>query len=350
MDKPDWKETRVSEDAPLEQVLEAMNKSGWRIALVCDEHDYLQGVITDGDIRRALLKHMPLDTPAKHVMNRHPVVAPVGMARDALLRLMLDKSIERLPLVNPQGQVVGIELLRDILRPPKRENAVVLMAGGFGTRLRPLTDERPKPLLTVGDKPILEHILASFTKYGFHRFYISVHYKAEMIKAYFEDGARWGVDIQYLEEDAPLGTAGCLTLLPDTALQAPVIVMNGDILTQVDFSALLDFHHQEQVKATLCVRDYSFQVPFGVVDVEGHRLQRIEEKPVYHHFVSAGIYVLEPEVVKSIKQTPVDVPAVLSALRAQDEPVGVFPLHEYWLDIGRMDDFQRAQRDYTALF
>jgi len=350
MDKPDWKETCVSGDTPLEQVLTAMNKSGWRIALVCDEYHYLHGVITDGDIRRALLRHMALDAPAGKIMNPNPVVAPVGMEREALLRLMLDKSIERLPLVNPKGQVVGIELLRDVLRPPKKENAVVLMAGGFGTRLRPLTDERPKPLLTVGDKPILEHILASFTKYGFHRFYISVHYKAEMIKDYFGDGSQWGVNIQYLEEEVPLGTAGCLTLLPDTALQAPVIVMNGDILTQVDFGALLDFHQQEQVKATLCVRDYSFQVPFGVVDVSGHRLKGIEEKPIYHHFVSAGIYVLEPEVLRSIKQTPVDVPNILSQLRALDEPVGVFPLHEYWLDIGRIDDFQRAQQDYAALF
>ncbi len=350
MARPDWTVTIVSPDAPLEQTLAAMDSGGWRIALVCDEDRHLQGVITDGDVRRALLRHAGLDTPAKAVMNPRPVTTSMDTDRSQRLRLMLERSIERLPIVDEQGRVCGIELLRDMIAPPARNNAVVLMAGGFGTRLRPLTQERPKPLLHVGDKPILEHILESFVEHGFHRFYISVHYKADMIRAHFGDGSRWGVEIHYLHEDEPLGTAGCLAHLPDEALQAPVLVMNGDILTRVNFEALLNFHEEEQVAATLCVREYSFQIPFGVVRAEGHRLKSIEEKPVVQQFVSAGIYVLNPEVIRSIKQVPVDVPDVLTRLQQEQQPVGVFPLHEYWLDIGRMDDFRRAQEEYVALF
>jgi len=350
MSKPDWQSTVVSADTPLQQVLEAMNTGGWRIALVCDANRHLLGVITDGDVRRALLRHAGLDTPAKRVMNPDPVVAPAGMGREALLQRMLDRSIERLPLIDEQGRVVGIELLRDVLRPPKKDNAVVLMAGGFGTRLRPLTNERPKPLLHVGDRPILEHILTTFIEHGFHHFYISVHYKAEMIKEYFGDGSRLGVQIHYLEEEEPLGTAGCLTRLPDAALRAPVLIMNGDILTKVDFAALLNFHLSEAVAATLCVRSYELQIPFGVVELEAHRLKHIEEKPVLNYFVSAGIYVFNPSVIRNLDRVPVDIPEVLSALKAEGADVGVFPLHEYWLDIGRMDDFHQAQTDVRQLF
>ncbi|WP_294947009.1 nucleotidyltransferase family protein, partial [Sulfurivirga sp.] len=320
MSRPDWTTTLVQPDTPLEQVLAAMDSGGWRIALVCDEERHLKGVITDGDVRRALLRHVGLEVPAKAVMNPAPITTSMDTERSQRLRLMLDRSIERLPIVDDEGRVCGIELLRDTLAPPARNNAVVLMAGGFGTRLRPLTQERPKPLLHVGDKPILEHILESFVEHGFRRFYISVHYKAEMIREYFGDGRRWGVEIDYLHEDEPLGTAGCLTLLPDEALQAPVMVMNGDILTRVNFDALLNFHEQEQVAATLCVREYSFQIPFGVVRAEGHRLKSIEEKPVVQQFVSAGIYVLNPEVIRGIDRVPVDVPDVLERLQGQAQP------------------------------
>lgn len=327
-----------------------MDRGGWRIALVCDENRHLKGVITDGDVRRALLRHVGLRAPASEIMNATPVTAELYSDRSQRLRLMLERSIERLPIVDEQGRVCGIELLREMLTPPSKDNAVVLMAGGFGTRLRPLTQERPKPLLHVGDKPILEHILESFAEHGFRRFYISVHYKAEMIRSHFGDGSRWGVEIDYLHEDEPLGTAGCLTLLPEEALQAPVIVMNGDILTRVNFEALLNFHEQEQVAATLCVREYSFQIPFGVVQADGHRLKSIEEKPVVQQFVSAGIYVLNPDVIRGIGRVPVDVPDILVRLQQKAHPVGVFPLHEYWLDIGRMDDFQKAQADYGLHF
>jgi len=199
---------------------------------------------------------------------------------------MRELAVHHLPVVDAQGKLLGLHTWDEAAKL-RKDNAVVLMAGGFGTRLRPLTDETPKPLLPVGNKPILEHILESFVEAGFYRFFISVHYKAEMIKRYFGDGAKWGVEINYLEESEPLGTAGCLNLLPQKP-DKPLILMNGDLLTKVDFERLLAFHEAEKAHATLCVREYTQQVPYGVIDAAGSRLQKIVEKPVQRFFVNAG--------------------------------------------------------------
>lgn len=346
MAKKVWQKACLNPEDTLQHAIEVIDQAALKIGLVVDGQHHLLGVLTDGDIRRALLKHKRLDIPVSEVMNADPIVAfqdePVAQLRTR----MLQKNILHLPLVDASGMLVGLETLSDLMQPEVKENPVLLMAGGFGTRLRPLTHQMPKPLLRVGDKPILEHILESFLQEGFRKFYISVHYKAEMIKQYFGDGRNCGCEITYLEEEKPLGTAGCLRLLPEVPAQ-DMIVMNGDLLTQVNFSKLLEFHQQAQAHATLCVRDYSYQVPFGVVETDGHHLLKIEEKPTQHFFVSTGIYVLSPQFIEQVPEGYQDIPDLFQQATQAQKPVCVFPLHEYWLDIGRMDDFQRAQQEYV---
>ena len=203
-------------------------------------------------------------------------------------------------------------------------------------------------MLIIGNKPILETILLNFIELGFHRFYISVNYKAEMVKEYFGDGSRWSVSIRYLEETEAMGTAGCLSLLPEETTQ-PLVVMNGDVLTKVNLHLLLDFHEGNKSSATMCVREYDFQVPFGVVTLDDHRLVGIEEKPVQRFFVSAGIYVLEPAVLKLLPQgTAYDMPALFEALVQNNMETVVFPIREYWLDVGRHADLERASNDHPT--
>jgi len=346
----DWKKVLVSPDATLRETIQVIDSAALKIALVVDDAKHLLGTVTDGDIRRGILKGCSLEDRAQHVMNAHPTVAHQNEGREKVLALMRHKQINQIPIVDHAGSVVGLEVLETILEPPRRENWVVLMAGGLGVRLKPLTDEIPKPLLKVGGKPILETILENFLEYGFNRFYISVNYKGELIEQYFGDGSRWGVKISYLREKEKLGTAGALSLLPEKPVM-PTLVMNGDVLTKVNFQQLLDFHIEHKSRATMCVREYDFQVPYGVVKIDEHRIYSIEEKPVQRFFVNAGIYVLEPESLQMIsKDTYFDMPTLFEQLVANKEETAVFPIREYWLDIGRMDDFQRAENEFGKVF
>ncbi|RMD59362.1 CBS domain-containing protein [Candidatus Parcubacteria bacterium] len=349
MSSKDWKKACMDEQAPLKRAIRIIDDAALQIGLVTDSAGRLKGVVTDGDIRRALLKpDTTWDMPISAVMNPNPAVVKPTVSPTQARARMQKLSLRHLPIVDSNGTLVGLHTWDETVTP-RKDNWVVLMAGGFGTRLRPLTDETPKPLLPVGNKPILEHILESFIDAGFYRFFISVHYKAEMIKRHFGDGSKWGVEIEYLEEPKPLGTAGCLNLLPEKPNE-PLILMNGDLLTKVDFERLLEFHESEQAFATLCVREYTQQVPYGVIDADGSRLQQIVEKPVQRYFVNAGIYAMSPEFVRTLPPGRSDVPDHLQNAACLGRKVSVFPIHEYWLDIGRMDDFQRAQDEYLRQF
>ncbi|SIN78601.1 CBS domain-containing protein [Sulfurivirga caldicuralii] len=349
MSSKDWKKACMDEQTPLKRAIRIIDSAALQIGLVTDAAGRLKGVVTDGDIRRALLKpDTTWDMPIRAVMNPNPAVVKPAISPAQARARMQKRSLRHLPIVDDSGTLVGLHTWDETVTQ-RKDNWVVLMAGGFGTRLRPLTDETPKPLLPVGNKPILEHILESFIEAGFYKFFISVHYKAEMIKRHFGDGSEWGVQIQYLEESEPLGTAGCLNLLPEKP-DKPLILMNGDLLTKVDFERLLEFHESEQAFATLCVREYTQQVPYGVIDADGSRLQQIVEKPVQRYFVNAGIYVMSPEFVRALPKGRSDVPDHLQSAAELQRNVTIFPIHEYWLDIGRMDDFQRAQDEYLRQF
>lgn len=346
----DCKKILIWPATPILEAIRVIDESSMQIALVVDEDDRLCGTLTDGDIRRGILKGISLDSPVQQIMNQNPIYAVLNDGLENILALMKMKELRHIPIVDENVRVVGMEILEDLIRLSEKDNWVVLMAGGLGSRLRPLTEDCPKPLIQVGNKPILETILENFIEYGFRRFYISVNFKAEMVKGYFKDGSRWGAEISYINEDRAMGTAGSLGLLPEKPVH-PILVMNGDLLTKVNFQQLLDFHQEHRSKATMCVREYDFQVPYGVTRLEKHRLVDIEEKPVQRFFVSAGIYVLEPEILNLIPLGEyLDMPELFKKVIARDLETAAFPIREYWLDIGRMDDLERAKGEYAEVF
>lgn len=341
-----WRKALVNSEATLEQAIKVLDQAALRIALVVDANDTLLGTLTDGDVRRALLQHLSLETPVDQVMNTQPKTAEQAWTESRILSVMEQHEVLQLPLIDSEGRVVGLTNLHDILNKHRYDNPVFLMAGGFGTRLRPLTNNCPKPMLKVGDKPILEQILLNFVEAGFHRFYISTHYMPEVIRDYFGDGENWGVSIQYVHEDEPLGTGGALGLLPHHEIDKPLFMMNGDLLTSLNLHSFLEFHETQGGVATMCVREYEHQVPYGVITSEGTRIKSMIEKPTHQFFVNAGIYLLDPELVKSVVPgTQVDMPTLLERQIDEGNAVNMFPIHEYWLDIGRMDDFNKAQTE-----
>lgn len=333
------------------RAVEAINNGGIRLALVLDENEILRGVVTDGDIRRAFLAYKEFSAPVSSIMNSNPVVVPLGTTATEMLSIMREHSIMHIPVVDAQQKLVSVETferLSDV--SSKKSTPVFLMAGGFGTRLRPLTNSIPKVMLKVGSRPILETILLGFIEHGFNQFYISVYYLADQIREHFGDGSRWGVTIRYVEEDQPLGTGGALSLLPEH-IDEPIIMMNGDLLTNINFSHLLSFHKSKNAVATMCTREYSMEVPYGVIESSDLKITSIVEKPKQQFFVNAGIYVLSPEVIKSIpKLTRKDMPDLFNDLIAKDKNVLMFPINEYWLDIGRLGDFEQAQNDVLNIF
>lgn len=344
----DWKKILVSPHDTLGYAVEVIDKEALRIALVVNDSNKLLGTITDGDIRRALIRHSRMETSLQEVMRRDPTTASIGDNRKDILALMKSKDLLQVPLLDSYGCVVGLEILHDLINGTEYDNPVFLMAGGFGKRLRPLTDTIPKPLLKIGSKPILQNILEQFVDAGFHDFYISTHYKSEMVRDHFGNGDDWNVNIKYVYENEPLGTAGALGLLPGDMPDLPIIMMNGDLLTKVNIEHLLDFHNEQGGMATICVREYDFQIPYGVIQSEGYHVKSIVEKPVHNFFVNAGIYVLEPSLAKSVDGVGyLDMPCLLEEKIECGEQINMFPIHEYWLDVGRMDDFERASKEFT---
>lgn len=346
----DWRKTIITPSTPIFEAIRIIDAGALQIAMVVDDSHRLIGVVTDGDIRRGLLKGIPLDQPVHLIMKRDFKAVDEGTSLESVLSLMKRTSLRQLPVLNSMGHVVDLKILDDMIQLPERESRVLIMAGGLGMRLQPLTNDCPKPLLKIGGKPILETILESFVDFGFRIFYVSVNYKADMIRSFLGDGSRWQVRIQYLNENEKLGTAGALGLISEN-LQDPLIVINGDVLTKVNWQHLLDFHSFNKVKATMCVRDYHFKFPYGVVRTDQHRLTSIEEKPVQRFFVNAGVYVFEPEVLKFVPHNAfLDMPDLFSALISNGLETAVFPIREYWMDIGRIEDYERAHGEFHENF
>lgn len=345
-----WKNTLILPAMPILKVIEKIDVNSLQIALIVDEQGRLLGTVTDGDIRRGILKGIGLNESVSLIMNKKPITVRSNVSRKNILTTMKVAQIRHIPVVDEDGRVVNLEVLDEVLESASLENWVMLMAGGLGSRLSPLTDECPKPLLKVGSRPILETILENFMEYNFRKFYISLNYRGDMIQNYFGDGSRWGVEIRYIYEDKRLGTAGALSLLPEKP-SSSILVMNGDLLTKVNFKQLLEFHLDHKAAGTMCVREYDFQVPFGVVQTDSYRLRRIDEKPVQRFFVNAGIYILEPKTLDLIPQNQFfDMPELFDRLIKEDQETVVFPIREYWMDIGQMADFERANGEFSEVF
>ena len=347
----DWEKTILKKCATMQEAIQVLNNESLRIVLVVDDNQKLVGTITDGDIRRGLLRHLTINSALSEFMFTQPTVASVTDDHNQILLKMQELGLLHFPIVDECGKVVGLEYIHHILEKKRSDNPVILMAGGYGKRLRPLTEHTPKVMLNVGSKPILETILEQFIDAGFHNFYISIYFKAEILQAHFGDGSDWGVSINYIHEEKPLGTAGALGLLPKEGFDLPIIVMNGDLLTKVDFQELLSFHLENGGDATMCVREYDFQVPYGVIQAEEHRITSIVEKPVHKFYINAGIYVLNPDALNTIDgKSYLDMPHLLSEKINGNRQVNMFPLHEYWLDVGQVDEFEKAQLDSRELF
>jgi len=345
----DWKSIATPSTASMRDVLSIIDESAMQIALVVDDGCHLLGTITDGDIRRALLRGETLDTPVLRFMNSNPITGLIDEDPHIWQRTMERYSLQHLPLLDANGCIQ--ELTRKTQpQEPQRSNTVVLMAGGMGTRLYPLTQQRPKPLLKVGEKPIIQTIIENFISQGFSDFKICINYLGEKIKDFCGDGSRWNVNIDYIEEDKRLGTAGALSLFPQRP-DKPFFVMNGDVLTKVDFVRLLVFHEKQKNLATMCVREYRYQIPYGVVKLDQHRIVDLKEKPVEYYNVNAGVYLLEPAVLDYIPANQYfDMTRLFEVMMERNLQVGSFPLREYWVDVGRMEDFEQAHTDYTEQF
>jgi len=341
----------IHSDDTIRQSIASIDQGVSGIALVLDDEQHLMGTVTDGDVRRAMLSGMTLETPVSVLLSRKvgtiypvPITAPVGAQPEDLIRLMKERVVRQIPLLDNNGRVVDLAVLDDHLRYLDLPLQAVIMAGGFGSRLRPLTEDLPKPMLPVGGKPLMERVIDQLRQSGIRHVNVMTHYKSEKIVDHFGDGRAFGVELNYVDEKQPLGTGGGLGLMPHP--NEPVLVINGDILTQVDFRAMLYFHQENHADITIGVRRYEMQVPYGVVECEGVRVSRLQEKPQVGFLVNAGIYLLEPSVYQFMPQnTKFNMTDLIQWLLDAGQTVVSFPIHEYWLDIGQHADYTQAQGD-----
>lgn len=346
-----WHSILLHQSSTIRDAMRSLDKGSLRICLLVNENNQLLGTVTDGDIRRALLRDANMDDAVSLVMNTNPITTEQDSSREQRLQLMNQHDLTAIPIVDAANKVVGLETLHQAMAPQKHDNPVFIMAGGFGTRLHPLTDHCPKPMLRVGDKPMLEHLINQFVKQGFHHFYISTHFMPELIHKHFGDGSNWGVSITYIHEQNPLGTGGALGLLPKNLPKLPLIMMNGDVLTQVDFTKLLEHHLSQKFDATMCVREDEHRIPFGVIETEQQLITNMVEKPTYRYKINTGIYVLNPEIIAKVEANHrIDLPTLLEQNRLAGKRIGTYTSYDYWLDIGQMKDYQKAQQDIERLF
>lgn len=347
------RELALHSAASVQRAMEILDRTARGVVLAVDDEFHLLHTITDGDIRRGLLAGLTLHSPISEVIARKsvseyavPTTVRLGVPREEILRLMEERCLRHIPVVDADGHVVDL-VTADQLVPNEVIAQAVVMAGGFGSRLMPLTDEMPKPMLHVGDKPILEHIVGQLQQAGIRRVSFTTHYRPEAIEAHFGGGENFGLEIAYVNEDQPLGTAGALSML--APCEEPMLVMNGDILTRVDFRAMLAFHREHGADLTVGVRQYDLSVPYGVVRCEGASVRAIEEKPVVNFLVNAGIYLIEPAAHRRIPSAQrFDMTDLIAKLTAEGRSVAAFPIVEYWLDIGRHDDYAQAQQDFKS--
>ncbi len=345
-----WRKALVGPETNLRETLRVIDSTGTGIALMVDADGRLMGTISDGDVRRALIAGAHLDAAASSAVNHAPRVARQGQSRSAMMDIIRDLGLHQLPIVDEADRVVGLVTLDELVRAPERTHDVVIMAGGVGQRLSELTRETPKPMLRVGSRPILETIMLNYAAQGFRRFWLSVNYKAEQIEDYFGDGSRMGLDIRYLREKTKLGTGGALSLLPERPT-GPIVVSNGDVLSKEDYGAVLDGHLASDAQATVLVRDYEIQVPFGVVSTGPDGVIGLEEKPVQRYLINAGVYVISPECLDLVpRDTFFDLPTLLQRILEQGMTVRTHRAEAYWVDIGRMHDFERANAEFKAVF
>ncbi len=342
VDEELWRNAILPSSATIQMAIRNLDQVAIKIVLVASDTGKLEGTISDGDIRRGLLRGLDINSSITSIINRNALVVPPQMGRETVMQIMVANKIQQIPVVDEHRQVVGLHLWDQITTPPLRSNPMVIMAGGMGTRLRPHTEDCPKPLLPVAGKPMLEHIIERAKLEGFSHFVLAIHYLGHMIEDYFGKGERLQVRIDYLRERSPLGTAGALGLLSPRP-EVPFVVTNGDVITDVRYGELLDFHIRYQAAATMAVRIHEWQHPFGVVQTEGVDIVGFEEKPIARSHINAGVYALDPEALAVLSEDDLcDMPTLFERLQARAMRTVAYPMHEPWLDVGRPEDLRRA--------
>lgn len=344
----------VGPDCSIRQAMACLDANAKGIVIVVDQRRRLLGTVTDGDIRRAILAGTNLDSTVTDLLRGQqarggPIVSHTGASDAELLRIMNEHSVRHLPIVTEGRVVLDVAMLSEMVKQYELPLTAVVMAGGYGTRLRPLTDNLPKPMLPVGERPLLERTIEQLRHAGIRRLHLTTHYKAEVIEEYFGDGGNHGVEIRYVKEKEPLGTAGALSLIKDC--DEPFLVINGDILTGIDFRALLEFHQDQKADMSVVVREYEHQVPYGVIQTspDGLAITGVTEKPVMKYFINAGIYLINPDLCQLIPSSePCDMPTLIGRAAAAGHRIVSFPVREYWLDVGKMEDYQRAAADLAG--
>jgi dTDP-glucose pyrophosphorylase len=337
---------KILATSTIEKALRVIDSGAVKIALVVDSDKKLLGTLNDGDIRRGLLKRKAINETIEDIYSKDPITANNSKSKEELLRLCLINGIAQIPIIDESRKVIDLYIMDDGLSNKQYKNHVVLMVGGLGSRMRPLTENTPKPMLEIGGKPILERIVKQFVDSGFFNITMCLGYKSKVIRDYFKDGVDFGANIEYVIEDKRMGTAGALTLIKNK-FNEPFFVMNGDLLTNVDFEEMLNFHESNNSKATMCIREYDMKVPYGVVSVSNNNITSIDEKPIHSFFVNAGLYLLDSECINLIPSNEFyDMPSLFEELIAAKEKIVSFPLKEYWLDIGRISDYERAVADH----
>lgn len=340
-----WRSAMLPLDSTIQQAIRNLEISSVQIVLIVSDSDVLIGTVSDGDIRRAFLRGFSLNSKINDVINYSPLVVPPEIGREHALNLMRANKIHQLPIVNRDGKVLGLYLWDSTLSTEPLSNFMVIMAGGRGTRLRPHTENCPKPMLEVGGKPMLEHVIERGKADGFQNFIISLHYLGEIIEEYFDDGRKFGVNIEYLRENSPLGTAGCLSILK-TRPDAPFLVTNGDVLTDIHYNEIINFHDRHDAMATMAVRQHEIQNQFGVVRTKGIDIEGFDEKPIYLSHINAGIYVLNPKTLDLLeKNQHCDMPTLFERVKQNGDRTIVYPMHEPWLDVGRPADLNLANQN-----
>jgi dTDP-glucose pyrophosphorylase len=345
----DIEKIKITKNTKIKQALKIISDGNLKIAVVVDKKGKLLGTLTDGDIRRGFLKGLNLNSSIETIIYKKPTIAKKNDNKNKILKMALSERKYQIPVVDRNNKIIGIHVLDELIKKKDKSNLVVIMAGGRGVRLRPLTKNIPKPMLNVGNKPILQNILEKFRDNGYKKFVICVKYKSKIISNYFGNGKKFGIKIEYIEEQTRMGTAGALSLLKKKPRE-PFFIINGDVLTNLNFEKMLDFHNDQKAKATMCVTEYNFSSPYGEVVLKNENILTIHEKPIHKIFVNTGIYILDPKCLNLVPRKYYDIPSLFKKIILNKYKTISFPLGEYWMDIGKIADFERANREYYHIF
>lgn len=337
------------ENSTIKNILSVLDKGAKGIAFIIDDTDKLIGTITDGDVRRAILSGANLQDDISSIVHRNPVCVSYDINREKIKDMFIKKAVKVIPVVDKNNRVVDLISINDILLPEGKENPVIIMAGGLGTRLKDLTKEVPKPMLKVGHDPILQHIIANFKQYGYNKILISVNYKSEIIENYFQDGLAYGVKIEYIRENKRLGTAGGIKLAEDY-IDKPFFVINGDIFTNLNVENMMKFHVKNKFDITVGTRKHLFQIPYGVIETENNYIKHIKEKPKIEYLINAGVYCLNPNLINLIPNNEYfEITDLIDICIKNGGKVGSYEIKDYWMDIGRMEDYNKVNNDIYDL-